>query len=131
MRIRKFNESIEIENIEDYFSDLIDSGNWVVRSANINRKLNVYLFSPIVQKWFIEKDDPLMNWGVDSVKIEDLYYFIDLRKNQYIYMEIILKCIKHFANSNDLDIIDFRYSSIGTPSTSALWPADTIIFSLK
>ncbi len=120
MKIRKFNESInEIENIEDYFSDLIDSGNWSVRSAIINgNRLNVYLFSPVVQKWFMVKNDPFINWGLASTNIKDLQHFMDIRKNQSMYMEIILKCMSHFANSNGLDIIDFRYSSIGTPSAT-------------
>jgi hypothetical protein len=138
MRIKKFNESIiesrKITNIDEYFYDLLDDGNWTVKlieSAEISDSTTqlprIYISSPIIQKWF-PNNDPLTNWGMGSIRMGELKGFIENRKMQSISMELIMKCVDHFADSNNLEVIEFRYASTGTPP---LFPVDTIIFTLK
>lgn len=140
MKIRKFNESTietrKFTNIDEYFYDLIDEGDWSVKLIESTSKSEseihlprIYITSNKVQKWFNREPhlDILTNWAISST-MDRLEESLDIRKDQVNSMELISKCVKHYAESNNFDIIDFRYSSVG-PNNS--YPVDTIIVNLR
>lgn len=133
MIIRKFNESLNWD-ISDYFFDLTDSGDWIVKSRKVsntwNNMIYVFISSPEIQKWYNREIDPLSNWGM-SFNLEKLESSLEIKSNQISTWNLILKCINHFISSNGYEIVNIDHASIGTKSTGPLFPVDTIKFTLK
>ncbi len=131
MKIKKFNES---NSAIDYFYDLIDSG-WEVRYNEDT--LMLYLFSREISKWFSnsisESHNPLINWGLASIKMETMRLCFEERRDQVKSIGLIINCLDHFCKSEGLEIVNLRYGKLGSESGNIrpMYPVDTLIITLK